>query len=636
LALDRLVMFLSLPNGFNHEQNTCINGNSVRLSDLNTPAVTLNDPSPGSISSNGLWPTLTWQDSNSNVQKKGYRLQISANPDMSNPVVDQCTTSKSYKPTSDMWAQSMMGTYYWRVNYMPVSWTASNPGSCKVNEPVTGWSEKRSFTNPVVSKKPQLVSPAENFQTADGFWVSLTWTPNLITPTYGYRIQVSSDSTFQDATKMVVNECRMSSSYTASSPAWTKTKMGLYYWRVNYATKSWSAQNTQSCKNDIVVDSLWSSVRSFRNGPSPAISYQYTLNWSNQNLYQHIFALGDVNGDKYADIGTYDDSGLVRIWFGSSTGVSVNASQSETFVSGQGIVMPLCDVNNDQFNDVMVSNASGGWFVPGSATGLQFQNKIKLNSGGFMTNQLANKCFGDVTGDGKSDVVMIGDNQIQVISGGTNFPNVVSSTSQICTMAVHKTGKCNIGVAGDVNGDNINDIVVHRVISGKRKLELYRGKASNLFGSAPLSTIAGPSNYSNEYFASSFANIGDVNRDGFDDLGVAQYWNGVMLYKGSAKGYSTTHDWIVTGFDAGVVSSAGDVNDDGYDDLYVGSPWQSKARIFLGNKTTLESVPVWIQSGSGHFGWPGGDAGDIDGNGKNDIFVGAHYTGGVAKVFLFK
>ena len=482
------------------------------------------------------------------------------------------------------------------------------------------------------------MSPVENFSSTDGFWVPLTWTPSSITPTYGYRIQVSTDNTFQDVTKMVVNECRMSSPYTAISPAWTKTKIGIYYWRVNYATKTWATQNSQSCKNDAVVDSLWSSVRSFRNGmPSSIINYTYSLNWSEQNFYQHIFALGDVNGDTFADMGTYDDSGLVRVWFGSRTGLAVNASQSETFTLGQGSLIPLCDVNNDKYSDVMVSNSSGGWFVPGSASGLRFQSKVKLNNGGWGTHvQIANKCFGDVTGDGKSDVVMIGDNQIQVISGGTNFPKIVSSTSQICTMAVHKTGKCNIGVAGDVNGDNINDIVVHRVISGKRKLELYRGKASNLFGSAPLSTIAGPSNYSNEYFASSFANIGDVNRDGFDDLGVAQYWNGVMLFKGSAIGYSTTNDWMVTGFDAGIVASAGDINDDGYDDLYVGSPWQAKARIFLGNKTTLENTPAWLESGSGHFGWPGGDAGDIDGNGKNDIFVGAHYYNGVEKVFLFK
>jgi hypothetical protein len=96
------------------------------------------------------------------------------------------------------------------------------------------------------------------------------------------------------------------------------------------------------------------------------------------------------------------------------------------------------------------------------------------------------------------------------------------------------------------------------------------------------------------------------------------------------------HDWFVTGFDAATVSSAGDINDDGYDDLYVSSPWQATARIFLGNGSTLSNSAIWQETGDGHFGWPGGNAGDIDGNGKNDIFVGAHYTNGVAKVFLFR
>jgi hypothetical protein len=199
------------------------------------------------------------------LPKQGYRVQISANPDMSNPVVDECTKNENYRPTSDLWAQSMMGTYYWRVNYMPVNWTANDPGSCKVNEPVTGWSELRSFTNPVIDKRPQLDRPSNNAVTINGQSVWFNWT--AMNAPFGYRIQVSKDSTFQNATQLVMNECvNYTSSYGLTYIDSEKLQpAGTYYWRVNYVTKKWDWRNQQSCKIDAIDNTLWSEVRSFSN-----------------------------------------------------------------------------------------------------------------------------------------------------------------------------------------------------------------------------------------------------------------------------------------------------------------------------------------------------------------------------------
>jgi hypothetical protein len=87
-----------------------------------------------------------------------------------------------------------------------------------------------------------------------------------------------------------------------------------------------------------------------------------------------------------------------------------------------------------------------------------------------------------------------------------------------------------------------------------------------------------------DYFGSSVASAGDVNGDGYDDIIVGAYQNDsggsdagkAYLHLGSATGLSTTASWTATGeagddYFGSSVASAGDVNGDGYDDIIVGA-----------------------------------------------------------------
>ena len=80
----------------------------------------------------------------------------------------------------------------------------------------------------------------------------------------------------------------------------------------------------------------------------------------------------------------------------------------------------------------------------------------------------------------------------------------------------------------------------------------------------------------------SVATAGDVNGDGFDDVVIgAQLHDGTLdnqgrayVYHGSASGLSDTPAWTAEGEAAGdlfgtTVSTAGDVDGDGYDDVLV-------------------------------------------------------------------
>ncbi len=83
------------------------------------------------------------------------------------------------------------------------------------------------------------------------------------------------------------------------------------------------------------------------------------------------------------------------------------------------------------------------------------------------------------------------------------------------------------------------------------------------------------------------------------------------------------------------VSTAGDVNGDGFDDVIVGAHFtqrsvevdeEGRAYLFYGSPTGLSSTPSWTGYGGiagAYFGWSVASAGDVDGDGYSDVVVGA-------------
>ena len=83
------------------------------------------------------------------------------------------------------------------------------------------------------------------------------------------------------------------------------------------------------------------------------------------------------------------------------------------------------------------------------------------------------------------------------------------------------------------------------------------------------------------------------------------------------------------------VSTAGDVNGDGYSDIIVGAPFNDaggndagRAYIYFGG-TSMDNIADVIMTGEAaddRFGFPVSTAGDVNGDGYNDVIVGAIFN----------
>src|SRR5580765_4505148 len=208
-----------------------------------------------------------------------------------------------------------------------------------------------------------------------------------------------------------------------------------------------------------------------------------------------------------------------------------------------------------------------------------------------------------------------------------------------------------VASVGDVNGDGYDDFIAGAYFYPS---EGGRGRAYLFFGGPGIDTVPdlvlpNPSGDNVAWFGISVASAGDFNHDGYPDIIVGARNTGLpgkaYIYYGGPS-LDAIPDVTLTGESTGSntwfgnsVASAGDVNGDGVDDVVVGAPAYGtggsqvgRVYVYYGGSTP-DAIPDRVLTGTiagNELGWVVGNAGDMNGDGHPDLFATAprFYSGG--------
>ena len=404
------------------------------------------------------------------------------------------------------------------------------------------------------------------------------------------------------------------------------------------------------------------------------------------NMGVEVGTAGDVNGDGFSDVivtvGWYNDEpGWAFVYHGSATGLATTPAWSahSSPAVAYSMARTAGDVNGDGFHDVIIGapsysngQASEGRAIVylGSASGLSTTPAwtVESNQGGSEFGSSVGTA-GDVNGDGYADVAVgarffdAGD-----INEGAAFVYHGSggglATTPAITLQSNVQGAffgTSVGTAGDVNADGFADVIV----GAPNYTNGQAGEgAAFVYPGSPGGTSASPSWFhEGEQVGASLGNAvgtaGDVNGDGYSDIvvGAYQFDNGqnnegrVLLFQATSTGLPASPSFwreIDQGQLGTSVGTAGDVNGDGFADIIAGAPLYGNGQAQEGIAMVWEGSPGGLTaaawSGEGNqigasMGQSVATAGDVNGDGRSDIIVGAPYFDsgqedeGVARVF---
>ncbi len=249
---------------------------------------------------------------------------------------------------------------------------------------------------------------------------------------------------------------------------------------------------------------------------------------------------------------------------------------------------------------------------------------------------------GDFNGDGFGDVIVGANGGVPPFHSGRGYvyfggPAADSIADMVLSAGYFSDGfGISIALAGDVNGDGFADVIVGAPRGGPSGPV---GAAYVFFGgpgadTAPDVTFIG----NGSAFGASVSPAGDVNGDAFADVIVGSDGRAFVYYGGAVV--DTSPDLTLIGNGEGdrfglEIASAGDVNGDRFGDMLVGASFDAsrglltgRAYVYYGGPSP-EPTPSLTLTGAAAFDLFGAgvsSAGDVSGDGRTDLIIGAPQT----------
>ncbi len=345
---------------------------------------------------------------------------------------------------------------------------------------------------------------------------------------------------------------------------------------------------------------------------------------------------GDVNGDGYAD--------LIIGAYGVDYRASADAGESYVVLGGEYGVNSWVAPNSVLYLDDL-----------GDENGFRIEGIDEGDNSGWSVSSA-----GDVNGDGFDDLIIgaphadgdgndfPGSGEAYLVFGGVseniNLDDLDGDNGiKIYGVTGVDQNGWSVSSAGDINSDGYDDFLIgayhsdprtgvltgesYLVLGGENGIKSWDGTGDSF----SLGSLNGENGFQINGISNSVSDAGDINGDGYDDFVFGYADTSYLVFGGEhgVQNWSVALDsfnlgdldgnngFFITGIDSGVfseisVSGAGDINGDGFDDLIIGAHGAGPSGNFLAGESYL------VFGGEfGVNGWSASDStldlGELDG-----------------------